>query len=153
MRGQSNVACFSRIECTDTVHTREPISLYVYSASESISPGSCRQHLQFIGKWKPVSMKFTCSASILIPYGEYPSCLHTTLASLLSQKSSQMVPQVPLTHTSTLPNLLYLLSSTNCSSPSLHGAWKTYISLVSTLILKCMLVVTSSLKCRRSFTC
>ena len=39
----------------------------------------------------------------IIPYGEYPSCLHTTLASLLSQKSSQMVPQVPLTHTSTLP--------------------------------------------------
>ena len=38
-----------------------------------------------------------------IPYGEYPSCLHTTLASLLSQKSSQMVPQVSLTHTSTLP--------------------------------------------------
>ena len=42
----------------------------------------------------------------IIPYGEYPSCLHTTLASLLFQKSSQMVPQVPLTHTSTLPNLL-----------------------------------------------
>ena len=38
-----------------------------------------------------------------IPYGEYPSCLHTTLASLLSQKLSQMVPQVSLMHTSTLP--------------------------------------------------
>ena len=39
-----------------------------------------------------------------IPYGEYPSCLHTTLASLFSQKSSQMVPQIPFTQTSTLPS-------------------------------------------------
>ena len=105
MHGQSNVACLAilsvQVQCTE----EKPISLFVYSASESISPGSCRQHLQFIGKWKPVSMKFTCSASILIPYGEYPSCLHTTLASLLSQKSSQMVPQVPFTQTSTLPYL------------------------------------------------
>ena len=47
---------------------------------------------------------------IVLPYGEYPSCLHTTLASLLSQKSSQMVPQVPLIHTSTLPTLSELLT-------------------------------------------
>ena len=50
--------------------------------------------------------QIVCSHNDIIPYGEYPSCLHTTLASLLSQKSSQMVPQVPLIHTSTLPNLL-----------------------------------------------
>ena len=44
--------------------------------------------------------------ALSLPKGEYPSCLHTTLASMLSQKSSQMVPQVPLTHTSTLPMFL-----------------------------------------------
>ena len=54
----------------------------------------------------------------IIPYGEYPSCLHTTLASLLSQKSSQMVPQVPLTHTSTLPSLSELLIPLMRTDPS-----------------------------------
>ena len=73
-----------------------------------------------------------------IPYGEYPSCLHTTLASLLSQKSSQMVPQVSLTHTSTLPNLWYRLSPTSWRCPSLQGALKmcnVFVSLVNCLAL------------------
>ena len=34
-----------------------------------------------------------------------PSCLHTTLASVLSQESSQTVPHTPLWHSSTLPSL------------------------------------------------
>ena len=34
-----------------------------------------------------------------------PSCLHTTLASMLSQKSSHTVPQWLLMHTSTRPSL------------------------------------------------
>ena len=38
-----------------------------------------------------------------IPSAANPSCLHTTLVLLVSQKSSQMVPQVWFTHTSTLP--------------------------------------------------
>ena len=42
-------------------------------------------------------------AGVAVPYGENPSCLQTTLASILSQKSVQIVPQVPLIHTSTLP--------------------------------------------------
>ena len=33
----------SHVKSTGTVHTREPISLFVYSASENISPGSCMQ--------------------------------------------------------------------------------------------------------------
>ena len=35
----------------------------------------------------------------------YPSCLHTTLASLVSHPSSQTVPQTPLMQISTLPAL------------------------------------------------
>ena len=42
---------------------------------------------------------------ILPPLALYPSCLHTTLASLLSQKSSHTVPHTPLMQTSTLPAL------------------------------------------------
>ena len=36
----------------------------------------------------------------------YPSCLHTTVASLVSHPLLVTVPQIPLTHTSTLPSLL-----------------------------------------------
>ena len=36
----------------------------------------------------------------------YPSCLHTTVASLESHKLLLTVPHIPLTHTSTLPSLL-----------------------------------------------
>ena len=36
------------------------------------------------------------------------SCLHTTVASLSSQLSSQTVPHAPSLHTSTLPSLLLL---------------------------------------------
>jgi len=42
---------------------------------------------------------------ILPPLALYLSCLHTTLASLLSQKSSHTVPHTPLMQTSTLPAL------------------------------------------------
>ena len=35
---------------------------------------------------------------------ENPSCLHTTTASLVPQKSSQTVPHVLLLHTSTRPS-------------------------------------------------
>ena len=37
----------------------------------------------------------------------YPSCLQTTVASVLSQSSSQMVPQAPSLHTSTRPSMLF----------------------------------------------
>ena len=45
------------------------------------------------------------------PRGVYPSCLHTTWASRLSQRSSHTVPHTPPTHTSTLPSLAVLPSS------------------------------------------
>ena len=106
MHGQSNVACLAmlslQVQCTqeNLYHFLSILQVKTFHQDHA-----CRQHLQFIWWRKPISMKFTCSVSILIPYGEYPSCLQITLASLLSQKSSQMVPQVPLTHTSTLPYL------------------------------------------------
>ena len=37
-----------------------------------------------------------------------PSCLHTTLASLISQSSSHTVPHCPRKHTSTRPSKLFL---------------------------------------------
>lgn len=53
------------------------------------------------------------------PCGENPSCLHTTLASLLSQKASQMVPHVPLVHTSILPDLA-MLEPLSWTAPSMQ---------------------------------
>ena len=72
----------------------------------------------------PLFIVFVC-LYIAIPYSEYPSCLQTTLASMLSQKWSQIVPQVPLTQTSTLPELissLVLLTSrlTSWMAPLVH---------------------------------
>ena len=59
-------------------------------------------------------MKFLCwdchnatYKSFLIPES-YPSCLHTTLASVLSQRSSQTVPHAPPLHTSTRPSKLFV---------------------------------------------
>ena len=40
-----------------------------------------------------------------LPYGEYPNCLHTTLASVSFQRSLQIVPQDPLMHTSISPTV------------------------------------------------
>ena len=50
---------------------------------------------------------------------EYPSCLHTTVASRKSQPSSHTVPNDPLTHTSTLPSR-YEFPPTNLTEPSVH---------------------------------
>ena len=52
------------------------------------------------------------------------SCLHTTRASLLSQASSQMVPQRPLKQTSTLPSK-FSLTPARRTSPLLHSALST----------------------------
>ena len=57
-----------------------------------------------------------------LPYGEYSSCLQITLASVLSQLSSQIVPHVPLIQTSTRPKSLYLLSPFKRTSPCVQGA-------------------------------
>ena len=46
------------------------------------------------------SVLFLC-----LPLGEYPSCLHTTFASLLSREFSQNEPQTPFKHIKTLPSL------------------------------------------------
>ena len=52
-----------------------------------------------------------------LPWEEYPSCLHTTCASLSSQLSSQTVPHRLLKHTSTLPSRA-LGPPANLKSPS-----------------------------------
>ena len=44
-------------------------------------------------------------AHMTVPVGENPSCLHTTLASAVPQKSSHTVPHVLLMQTSTRPSL------------------------------------------------
>ena len=55
---------------------------------------------------------------------EYPSALHTTAASLLSQKSSHTVPHLPPTHTSTLPSS-EVCPSTSCKLPWTHSGFRT----------------------------
>lgn len=52
----------------------------------------------------PLAMHMQVQSSI--PYGEKPSCLHTTLASLLSQASLHIVVHVELMQTSTRPTPL-----------------------------------------------
>ena len=66
--------------------------------------------------------------SLGIPSAEKPSCLHTTLVSLVSQKSSQMVPQVSFTHTSTLPRKGSELPARR-TSPLWQGAVKKDINV------------------------
>ena len=51
-----------------------------------------------------------------VPVRRNPSCPHTTLASVLSQRSSHTVPQALLTQTSTLPWLEFV-PSTSLMSP------------------------------------
>ena len=50
---------------------------------------------------------------------EYPSCLHTTVASRKSQPSSHTVPNDPLTHTSTRPSR-HEFPPTNLTEPLAH---------------------------------
>ena len=57
--------------------------------------------------------------SLLCPL--YPSCLQTTLASNLSQRSSHTVPYIPLTHISTVPSPLTELP-TRRTLPFTHTA-------------------------------
>ena len=52
-----------------------------------------------------------------IPNVGYPSCRHTTRASLILQPSSQIVPHTPR-HISTLPSLVLVLLPTKRISPS-----------------------------------
>ena len=53
---------------------------------------------------KSHSARKTPGPSLPVPY---PSCLQTTVASVLSQRSSQTVPQAPPLHTSTRPSMLF----------------------------------------------
>lgn len=53
------------------------------------------------------------------PIREYPACLHTTVASLLSHPLSQIVPQASLMQISTLP-MLSEGPSTNLMVPLLQ---------------------------------
>ena len=56
----------------------------------------------------------------LLPVSEYPSCLQTTLASGVPQKSSQTVPQLLFKQTSTRPSKL-VLPPINLTSPSVQA--------------------------------
>ena len=71
---------------------------------------------------KPISnlTKPACTCSC-IPIGEYPSCLHTTLASEVLQESSHAVPHVLLLQISTLPSYL-CVPPWSLISPLVHGA-------------------------------
>ena len=55
----------------------------------------------------------------LSPFLSYPNLLHTTAASFMSQRSSQMVPNSLLIHTSTLPSL-GVAPPTSLTSPSVQ---------------------------------
>ncbi len=57
-----------------------------------------------------------------LPIPEYPSCLHTTLASLTSQLSSQTVPQCRPLHTSTRPWPVIPCPSASLTVPISHPA-------------------------------
>ena len=60
--------------------------LFVYKISHMI--------ITYAGSWRQISL----------PESEKPSCLQTTVASLLSKLSSQTVPHVPLLQTSKRPS-------------------------------------------------
>ena len=60
------------------------------------------------------------------PFAENPNCLHTTVASVLSQKSSQTVPHCPPKHTSTRPSRR-VLPSTSLNSPWGHSGGSTIV--------------------------
>lgn len=60
--------------------------------------------------------------SLQLPKGENSSCLQSTVASLLSQESSHIVPQVLLKQTSTRPKSVYLLSPFKRTSLFEQGA-------------------------------
>ena len=60
------------------------------------------------------------------PVEENPSCLQTTMTSLLVQESSHTVPHVPLKQTSTRPSSS-LVPLTSLTSPSMQFAmFKNY---------------------------
>ena len=77
---------------------------------------------------------------IVLPVSKNPSCLQATLASLVDQNPSQMVPQVSFQHSSTRPSYI-LLPPISLMSPLLqrsgsicvrfYHSWK--VTLVSTV--------------------
>ena len=54
------------------------------------------------------------------PAAGKPSCLQTTIASLISQKVSHMVPHAPLEHSSTRPSIV-VVPFTSLKSPVAQG--------------------------------
>ena len=90
-----------------------------------------------------VTMKKGREGADYWPCGVYPSCLHTTWASRLSQRSSHTVPHTPPTHTSTLPSLavrppsrrrspvLQALSRSRTVGTAMAGEIRTQISHAS----------------------
>ena len=68
--------------------------------------------------WRALEQQLIKSLTDLLNL-EKPSCLQITDASLALQKSSQTVPHVSLTHTSTRPTFV-LDPPTNLTSPWLH---------------------------------
>ena len=91
--------------------------------SEIIS--ECMQHHRFNTLYLNIdhALQVATSELLNVPNSEYPSCLHTTLASSLSQPLSQIVPQEPLTQISTRPSLSYV-DPESLTSPSSHLAVK-----------------------------
>jgi len=65
----------------------------------------------------------------MVPFGENPSCLQTTLPSLVDQKSSQTVPHWLLKQISTLPSA-ELRPPRSLISPSRQGTEAREVTLV-----------------------
>lgn len=73
---------------------------------------SCIHHVyhRLVKPAKIASCKYLI---VELPVVDIPSCLHTTIASVLLQKSSHTLPHWLITHTSTLPSKSYVPDGTS----------------------------------------
>lgn len=74
-----------------------------YTAIEWVEAWNCTYSRELIINWKNEQ---SMHMHLTLPSVEYPSCLQTTSASWLLQPESQMLPQVRLTQTWTVPVLV-----------------------------------------------
>ena len=98
----------------------------------------CYAHVQWLHHWYSFR-----------PWLEYPSCLHTTVASSLLQPSSHTVPHSLFIQISTLPSF-WMLPPTSRSLPVVQTAVKWYVQYYVSLLhwLACMLHIMFTKNCR-----
>ena len=76
------------------------------------------------------------------PWVQYPSCRHTTVASVLPQESPQTVPQVLFMQISTLPSIA-MLPPASRSWPGVQGAVKLHQQYINAFLYDMLFVCTT----------